>query len=72
MHGSNIAKERLSIMCCSATGEKLNALIFGSAARPRAFKQNSVIPDNLPVTWNHNKKAWVTTAGFLRLIDSVK
>ena len=57
--------ERLSIMlCCSATGKKLKPLVIGNAARPRAFKQKSVTPDNLPVTWKHNKKAWMTTAVF--------
>jgi hypothetical protein len=62
--GGKFAKERLSIMlCCSATGEKLKPLVIGNAARPRAFKQNSVTPDNLPVTWKHYK-AWMTTAVF--------
>ena len=56
--GGKFAKDRLSIiLCCSATGEKLKPLVIGNAARPRAFKQNSVTPDNLPVTWEHNKKA---------------
>ena len=63
--GGKFVKERLSIMlCCSATGEKLKPLVIGNAARPRAFKQNIVIPDNLPVTSKHNKKAWMTTAVF--------
>ena len=63
--GGKFAKERLSIMLyCSATGEKLKPLVIDNAARPRAFKQNSVTPDNLPVTWKHNKKAWMTTAVF--------
>ena len=67
------AKERLSIMlCCSAPGEKLKPLVIGNAARPRAFTQNIVTPDNLQVTWKHNKKAWMTTAVFLRLVESVK
>ena len=48
---------------CS-TGEKLKPLVIGNAARTRAFKQNSVTSDNLPVTWKHNKKAWITTAVF--------
>jgi len=49
--GGKFAKDRLSIMlCCSATGEKLKPLVIGNAARPRAFKQNNVTPDNLPVT----------------------
>ena len=29
-----------------------------------AFKQNNVTPDNLPVTWKHNQKAWMTMAVF--------
>jgi hypothetical protein len=63
--GGKFAKERLSIMlCCSATGEKLKPLIIGNAARSHAFKQNNVTPDNLPVTWKHNKKAWMTMAVF--------
>ena len=63
--GGKFAKDRLSIMlCCSATGEKLKPLVIGNAARQRVFKQNSVTPDNLPVTWKHNKKAWMTTAVF--------
>jgi len=64
-NGGKFAKERLSIMlCCSATVEKLKPLIIGNAARSCAFKQNSVTPDNLPVTWKHNKKAWMKTAVF--------
>ena len=63
--GGKFATERLSIMlCCSATGEKLKPLVIGNATRQRAFKQNSVTPGNLPVTWKHNKKAWMTTAIF--------
>ena len=62
--GGKFAKERLSIMCCSATWEKLKPLITANAARPRAFKQNNFTPDNLPVTWKHNKKAWMTTVIF--------
>jgi hypothetical protein len=52
------------MLCCSATVEKLKPLIIGNAARPHAFKQNNVTPDNLPVTRKHNKKAWMTTAVF--------
>jgi hypothetical protein len=43
--GGKFAKERPSVMCCSATGEKLKTLIIGNAARPRAFKQIIVTPD---------------------------
>ena len=45
-------------------GEVKTTHLIGDAARPRAFKQNNVTPDNLPVTWKHNKKAWMTTAVF--------
>jgi len=63
--GGKFVKERLSIMlCCSATGEKLKQLVIGNVARPCAFKQNNVTPENLPVTWKHNKKAWMTTVVF--------
>ena len=65
MQRCKYAKERLSIvLCCSAPGEKLKPLVIGNATRPRAFKQNNVTPANLPVTWKHNKKAWMTTAVF--------
>ena len=46
------------------SGEKLKPLVIGNTARPRAFKQNNVTPENLPVTWKHNKKAWMTTVVF--------
>jgi len=63
--GGKFAKERQRVMlCCSATGEKLKPFVIGNTARPRTFKQNSVTPDNLPVTWKHNKKAWMTTCVF--------
>ena len=52
------------MLCCSATWEKLKPLIIGNAARPLAFKQNIVTPDNLPLTWKHNKQAWMTMAVF--------
>ena len=65
MQRCKYAKERLSIvLCCSAPGEKLKPLVIGNAARPCAFKQNSITPDKLPVTWKHNKKVWMTTAVF--------
>jgi hypothetical protein len=67
------AKERLTILlCCSATGEKLKQIFICNAARPHAFKHNSVTPDNLPVTWKHNKKAWMTTAVFEDCLNHLK
>jgi len=52
------------MLCWSVTGEKLKPLIIGNDARPCAFKQKNVTPDNLPVACKHNKKAWMTTAVF--------
>jgi hypothetical protein len=61
--GGKFVKERLNIvLCCSATIQNLKPLIIGNAARPHAFKQNNVNPDNLPVTWKHNKMVWITTS----------
>jgi len=53
-------------------GEVKTTHLIGDAARPRAFKQNNVTPDNLPVTWKHNKKAWMTTAVFVDLLNLLK
>ena len=59
--GGKMAKERLSIMLCCSTTREITPPLIGNAARPRAFKQNHCTPDNLPVTWRHNKKTWMTT-----------
>ncbi|XP_044597489.1 tigger transposable element-derived protein 6-like [Cotesia glomerata] len=63
--GGKMAKECLSVLlCCSLTGEKFKSLVIGSAARPRVFKKEGVRPNNLPVFWRYNKKAWMTRVIF--------
>ncbi|KAK3101564.1 hypothetical protein FSP39_004521 [Pinctada imbricata] len=58
--GGKHAKERVTVMfACSLTGEKLKPLVIGKAARPRCFK--NVNTSNLPVTWEHNRKSWMTS-----------
>ena len=59
--GGRKSKERITVLfCCSARGEKLKPLVIGNAACPRAFKNNNVKTDSLPVFWRHNRKAWMT------------
>jgi hypothetical protein len=57
------------MLCCSATREKLKPFIIGNAARPCAFKQHSVTPDNLPVTW---KTAAVSGDWLNQLYETMK
>jgi hypothetical protein len=40
-----------SFVVLQCTGEKLKPLITGNAARPIAFKMNSMKLDDLPVIW---------------------
>jgi hypothetical protein len=56
--GGKLSKERLSFLSrCSATGEKLEPLVIGNAARPRVFKEQCTDTKNLPLNWRFNKKA---------------
>lgn len=53
------SKERITILlCCSATGIKLEPLIIGKSAKPRCLKNVNV--SNLGVMYDHNSKAWMT------------
>jgi hypothetical protein len=54
---------------CSATGEKLKPLVIGKALKPRCFKNIKV--HKLPVTWRHNKKAWMNSKIFSDWISEV-
>lgn len=59
LRGFKQSKERVSIMmCASMTGEKCTPLLIGKAGNPRCFK--NIDPKQLPVTYRHNKKAWMT------------
>ena len=70
LKGGKLQKERLSILfCVSATGEKLKPLVIGKAACPRIFKTNKIILKNLPITWEHSRKAWMNNLIFLNWLE---
>lgn len=57
------AKETLTVMFAySATGEKLKPLVIGKANQPRCFK--NIKKENLPVSYETNRKAWMTSEIF--------
>ena len=64
-HGSKIPKNRLTILLCSNMSgtEKLIPLMIGKSKKPRCFKNIKDV-SKLPVTWKHNKKAWMNTIMF--------
>lgn len=54
--GGKKSKERITVVVgASAMGEKLPLWIIGKAKMPRAFRGK-----NLPVTYRHNRRAWMT------------
>lgn len=68
--GVKNSKERLTIMfACSATGEKLKPLVIGKASKPRCFKNIKI--NKLPVTWRHNKKAWMNSKIFSEWLSDI-
>jgi len=65
--GGKRSRERITVLfCCSATGEKLKPLVIGKAVSPRCFKNIKV--ESLPVTWEANRKAWMTSALFTKCL----
>lgn len=70
--GGKLRKERLTVLlCASSVGEKLPLLVIGHAAYPRAFKQNNVLVDKLPVEWTYNHKAWMTSSIFTNWVNKL-
>ena len=67
--GGKLSKERLTVLVtASMTGEKLPPLVIGKSANPRFFKNVK----NLPVPYEANSKAWMTSTLFekwLRKLD---
>ena len=57
------------MFACSASDEKLKPLVIGKALKPRCFKNIKV--HKLPVTWCHNKKAWMNSKIFSDWIGEV-
>ncbi|XP_069110032.1 tigger transposable element-derived protein 6-like [Argopecten irradians] len=68
--GVKNSKERLTVMfACSATGEKLKPLVIGKAKQPRCFR--NLKSSKMPVTWSHNRKAWMDSYIFGEWIKDV-
>lgn len=65
LNGKN-SKERITIMVGSNMNgtEKLTPFVIGKSKRPRCFKNIK----SLPVDYNHNKKAWMTSFLFEKWI----
>lgn len=57
-HGGKLSKERVTcLLAANMTGtEKLKVFIIGKSAKPRCFRGVKC----LPVTYENNKKAWMT------------
>ena len=57
--GQKAPKERVSILCAANMdgSEKLPLLVIGKFGQPRCFR----CIRTLPVTYRHNKKAWIST-----------
>jgi hypothetical protein len=66
--GVKQSKERITVLlACSATGEKLQPLVIGHAARPRCFAGRDLA--TLPVIYRNNKKAWMTASIFKEWLE---
>lgn len=59
-HGGKLSKERVTILLgANLTGnDKLKPLVIGKSKKPRCF--NGINMSTLPVTYEANKKAWMT------------
>ncbi|KAK3087436.1 hypothetical protein FSP39_005888 [Pinctada imbricata] len=68
-HGGKRSKDRLTILCCTnMVGDKEKLLMIGKSRRPRCFGKMDV--KSLPVTYKHNKKAWMTSEIFTDWLKS--
>ena len=62
------SKERITVLlACSAIGEKLAPLVIGHSAQPRCFRGHLC----LPVTYAHNRKAWMTSILFTNWLEKL-
>ena len=68
--GGKKAKERITLLlCCSATGEKLEPLIIGKSANPRCFRGINV--RTLNIRYESNRRAWMTRDIFVAWLKSL-
>ena len=66
--GGKLSKERLTVLVtASMTGEKLPPLVIGKSANPRCFKNVK----NLPVPYEANSKAWMTSTLFEKWLSKI-
>eukprot|EP00058_Branchiostoma_floridae_P025528 XP_002611018.1 hypothetical protein BRAFLDRAFT_233515 [Branchiostoma floridae] len=64
------AQDSLTIvLCANMAGEKEKPLVIGQPANPPCFR--NVQPSSLPVTYAHNKMAWMTSELFLDWLRSL-
>ena len=63
-HGGKLSKERATILLgANSTGtDKLKPLVIGKSVKPRCF--NGIDISTLPVSYEANKKAWMTSILF--------
>ncbi|XP_066274905.1 tigger transposable element-derived protein 4-like [Branchiostoma lanceolatum] len=68
--GGKQSKERVTVMLCSnMAGDKEKPLLIGKSTNPRCFK--NIKKSSLPVTYDNNKKAWMTSAIFADWIKTL-
>ena len=69
--GGKKSKDRISVLlACSAAGEKLKPFVIGRSARPRCFR-GLTSPLCLPVMYESNRKAWMTSNLFKQWLDKL-
>lgn len=71
--GHKPMKDRLTLVLCgNASGDcRIKPMLIYHSENPRAFKQNKVVKENLPVMWRSNAKAWGTRALFMEWLRLV-
>ncbi|XP_031336955.1 tigger transposable element-derived protein 4-like [Photinus pyralis] len=64
--GGKLSKERITVFVCSNMdgSEKRRLVVIGKSASPRCFKATK----NLPVTYYSNKRAWITSEIFEKIL----
>ena len=67
--GGKRSKERITAMfCVNMDGEFEKTLVIGKSGKPMCFK--SIDTRTLPVTWEHNKIAWMTSEIYQRWLQN--
>ena len=67
--GRKRSKEQITaIFCVNMDREFKKTLVIGKSGKPRCFK--SIDTRTLPVAWEHNKKAWMTSKIYQRWLQN--